>query len=270
MRRMALVCLAGLVVVGLAVCAAPASLAAARHGDRRARNPVTVQPSIGWPATWFEISFHARDRTGTVHGDQRYYEISATGPQGGGCADGSALSAQATHAGVVVHVTLSPGRRGWCVGAFRGTVTEQERPVCRFREACPMYVVLLKTIGSFTFHVHARPPGGDTKPPVFAGLQSASQCFGGAARPGETHSVGLAWKAASDDVTPSSEIRYDIYMAARPGREDFSEPDWTTRGKTSFTTPSLPAGRYFVVRARDGAGNEDRNTVEHQAENPCL
>jgi hypothetical protein len=41
---------------------------------------------------------------------------------------------------------------------------------------------------------------------------------------------------------------------------------------SAFTTPeSLPLDHtYFVVRARDQAGNEDHNTVEREGENLCL
>jgi hypothetical protein len=149
-------------------------------------------------------------------------------------------------------------------------VAEQERPVCPYREVCPQYIVQVKTIGHFTFGVDRGPPGGDTMPPVFAGLKSAVQCFPGPMRPGEQRPVGLSWKPATDNVTPAAKIVYDIYMAAGPGGENFSHPSWRTRGRTSFTTPNLPPGQYFVVRARDQSGNEEHNTVERQAENPCV
>jgi hypothetical protein len=232
---------------------------------------VAVKPSSGWPATVFTVSFRAPDRTGRYGGEYRYYAVSATGPSGsGGCVGRVTRYVGATAAPARVRVKLRPGAEGWCLGTFRGSVTEEERPVCPNHEACPLYIVRLKTIGQFTFHVQKSPPGTDTTPPVFAGLKSAFQCFPGPMRPDGQRPVGLSWRAASDDVTPSSEIRYDIYMASTPGGEDFSRPNWTTRGNTSFTTPSLPPGRYFVVRARDQAGNEDHNTVERRAENPCV
>ena len=82
----------------------------------------------------------------------------------------------------------------------------------------------------------------------------------------------LAWKAATDDVTPSSEIVYDVYVASTSGGEDFAKPAWTTpAGVTTFKTPGLPSHGtfYFVVRARDQAGNEDANTVEVRGVDPC-
>jgi hypothetical protein len=40
---------------------------------------------------------------------------------------------------------------------------------------------------------------------------------------------------------------------------------------TTFKTPGLPShgSFYFVVRARDAAGNEDRNTIELHGSDPC-
>ena len=50
-------------------------------------------------------------------------------------------------------------------------------------------------------------------------------------------------------------------------------PSWTTPpGATSFRTPGLASHGtfFFVVRARDLAGNEDRNTVERRGLDPCV
>lgn len=112
----------------------------------------------------------------------------------------------------------------------------------------------------------------ETTSPTFAGLQSASYCVGGPVRPAETTPYTLTWQAATDDVRPSSQIVYDIFVAHAPGGEDFSKPTWTTApGATTYTTPNLPSeGTYFVVRARDEAGNEDQNTVEREGVNNCL
>jgi hypothetical protein len=113
----------------------------------------------------------------------------------------------------------------------------------------------------------------DTVPPKFAGLQSATTCVAGPIWPGRTTSYHLRWKAATDNVTPQSHIVYDIYKAQRSGGEDFSHPTYTTRpGVTSFDTPKLSATRtfYFVVRARDQAGNRDSNKVERRGVNLCV
>jgi hypothetical protein len=83
----------------------------------------------------------------------------------------------------------------------------------------------------------------------------------------------LTWHAASDNLTPSSQIVYDVYLASKPSGESFATPTWTTPpGTTTFRTPGLPShgSFYFVVRARDGAGNEDHNTIEVHGSDPCL
>jgi hypothetical protein len=118
---------------------------------------------------------------------------------------------------------------------------------------------------SFSFVVLSE-SAADTTPPVFAGLQKAFACSP-VARPWPYE---LSWNAATDDVTPSSQIVYDIYLSHTPGGEDFSHPTWTTPpGVTKFETPPLEEPSYFVVRARDQAGNQDQNTVERQGEDPC-
>ena len=109
-------------------------------------------------------------------------------------------------------------------------------------------------------------------PPAFSGLQSAYYCTGGPVRPAETTPYTLTWQAATDDVTPSSQIAYDVFVTHTTGGEDFSHPAWTTPpGVTTYTTPNLPSeGTYFVVRARDQAGNADQNKVEREGGNLCL
>ena len=268
----------GMVLVATTLWVLLAGQATARPSTRsRARSgkaTVTAGPSTGYPGTYFHVSFRAPDRTGTAGGQVRYYVVSGSGPStGGSCASQFSQDAGSSRAHARVRVTLKPGPAGWCLGTFNGTVTEQARPVCPYREVCPNYIILLKTIGNFSFTVAAQPPGGDTTPPVFAGLKTAVACTPGPERPGQTTPYNLAWHAAHDDVTPGSQIVYDIFMSTTPGGEDFSQPSWTSPpGATKFQTPGLPANEsvYFVVRARDQAGNEDANTVERQGVDPCV
>ena len=113
----------------------------------------------------------------------------------------------------------------------------------------------------------------DHTPPTFAGLKSATTCIPGPIGAGRTSRYHLRWNPATDNVTPSSKIVYDVYQAPRSGGEDFSTPTYTTpAGATSFNTPPLPADKYFyfVVRARDQAGNRDSNTVERRGVNLCV
>ena len=111
----------------------------------------------------------------------------------------------------------------------------------------------------------------DTTPPVFEGLQSAWTCIPGPIGAAQKTHYHLSWNAAKDNVTPSSEIVYKIYRATSPGGENLSRRTYRTVGVTSFETPLLPTGKtfYFVVRARDRAGNEDSNTIEKEGQNLC-
>ena len=113
----------------------------------------------------------------------------------------------------------------------------------------------------------------DQTPPTFAGLVSATTCIPGPIGGGQTTSYTLRWNPATDNLTPTRRIVYDVYQATEPGGETFSTPTYTTAaGATSFATPPLPADKLFsfVVRARDKAGNSDLNTVERQGVNPCV
>ncbi len=114
----------------------------------------------------------------------------------------------------------------------------------------------------------------DRTPPKFAGLQRATTCIPGPVG-GETRSsrYSLQWATATDETTPSTGIVYDIYQASAVGSENFASPTYTTApGDTTFSTPPLPDDKayYFVVRARDEAGNRDTNTVERPGVNLCL
>ncbi|MBL7716876.1 MAG: hypothetical protein JNL01_15535 [Bdellovibrionales bacterium] len=100
----------------------------------------------------------------------------------------------------------------------------------------------------------------DTTAPIFSGVSVAT---GNA-----PSSIDLSWSPASDNVTATGSIIYDIYQANSSGGQNFTVPSYSTGpGATSYTVTSLLAGipYYFVVRARDVAGNRDTNTVERTA-----
>ncbi len=101
----------------------------------------------------------------------------------------------------------------------------------------------------------------DTTPPTFAGLATITGIT--------ATSVQLGWVAAADPQTPTAQIVYDVFQATSPGGEVFtSAPTATsTPGATSITMSNLQPSStlYWVVRARDLAGNEDTNTVELSA-----
>lgn len=98
----------------------------------------------------------------------------------------------------------------------------------------------------------------DTSPPQFAGLVSATALASIAG------GVNLTWSPASDDRTAADDIVYLVYMANTPGAQNFDSPSFTTAaGATAYSISGLYSGTYyFVVRARDSAGNADSNTVE--------
>ena len=112
----------------------------------------------------------------------------------------------------------------------------------------------------------------DQIPPVFAGLMSATTCVPGPISPGQSVSYTLSWDPASDNTTPPKKIVYEIYQAAKPGGEDYTAATYVAAGATRFTTPALPLDQafYFVVRARDRAGNQDANQVEREGVNICV
>jgi hypothetical protein len=113
----------------------------------------------------------------------------------------------------------------------------------------------------------------DQTPPKFDGLVSAITCVPGPVGGGRTTSYHLTWNPATDNRTRQNQIVYYIYIATTPGGEDFNNPyNWTPSGATSFDTDPLPTDQtfYFVVRAKDRAGNVDSNTVERQGQNLCV
>jgi hypothetical protein len=112
----------------------------------------------------------------------------------------------------------------------------------------------------------------DRTPPTFAGLRSASTCIPGPVGGDRLSSYRLAWTAARDNVTRPGRILYDIYQATSPAGERLSRATYTSRrGVTTFTTSPLSSAKtyFFVVRARDAAGNRDRNRRERAGLNLC-
>src|SRR6266542_3887052 len=144
--------------------------------------------------------------------------------------------------------------------------------LCSSARATVPLLLLVATV-MLVFSPLAEAKRRDHIPPTFAGLKSATTCIPGPIGGGRTTSYHLSWDPATDNVTPSSKIVYDVYQASKPGGENFSTPTYTTpAGATSFDTPPLATDKvfYFVVRARDRAGNRDSNTVERQGQNLCV
>jgi hypothetical protein len=238
--------------------------------------PAKVLPAAGIPASTFVVSFTSPGRTGVI-GSKRFLDrlsaVSSTPTKG--CLSQVESAVPVARRGQRVHVRLDPFALGghWCTGRYTGKIVELQTLVCPPGTMCPTYVRPLGTVARFTLVVHPTPAGSDTTAPTFTGLERASACTPGPQRAGETTPYTLAWQAATDDRTASAAILYDVYFAASAGAENFTKPTWTTLpGVTTFRTPGLPSHgtAYFVVRARDAAGNEDSNTREQRGLDPCL
>ena len=237
---------------------------------------VRVSPPTGLPSTTFAISFHTPDRTGRHGALARHDELMvAIARHGSGCVSSFDARAPDGAAGALIRVVLGTARiRGrWCTGRWTGRIEELETPVCKEGQACPQFIILRGVIGRFMLTVTSVPTPGAGSGPSFAGLQSAFACTPGPQRPGQTTPFTLTWKAATDPLTPSAEIVYEVFVSSTPGGENFSKPSWTTRpGATSFRTSGLASHGtfYFVVRALDRAGDLDANRVEVRGVDPCL
>ncbi|MBI3072531.1 MAG: hypothetical protein HYY84_10490 [Deltaproteobacteria bacterium] len=99
----------------------------------------------------------------------------------------------------------------------------------------------------------------DSTGPTFAGVGSVKGV--------STSSIALSWDAAIDAVTDASAaIPYDICLSTVAGTciATYDAGISTDAGQTSTTVTGLTQGTryYFVVRARDQAGNRDSNSNE--------
>jgi hypothetical protein len=264
-----------LLPAGVAAVAVPVLLAGAGLAGAVGL-PVAVAPAVGGPGTTFVISFTAPARTGVIGSIRLRDLLTATNASvGTGCLAQVNAPVSDARRGQRVHIRLDPTTLGgnWCAGSYHGSVRELQTAVCPHGNACPTYVRFVGTVARFSLVVRAPDTAGDDLlPPVFAGIAHAFACTPGPQRPGETTPYTLSWQPASDNRTPAAQIVYDIYYAHTPGGEGFTQPTWTTPpGTTSFRTPGLPShgNAYFVVRARDTAGNQDTNTHEQKGIDPC-
>ncbi len=105
----------------------------------------------------------------------------------------------------------------------------------------------------------------DSTPPSFTGLGSVADLGSGG-------TLQLTWTAATDPDTvecnsdPSLPIAYNVYHSKVPGGQAFMNPNASTTN-TQINISGLDNGvfYYFVVRARDSAGNEEANVIEKSA-----
>ncbi|MCK4926088.1 fibronectin type III domain-containing protein, partial [Candidatus Aerophobetes bacterium] len=96
----------------------------------------------------------------------------------------------------------------------------------------------------------------NTAPPAPTSL-SATAISGG--------SIQLTWTASSPETDVA---QYNIYRATTSGGQSYTSPTYTVSvGTTSYTDTTVTDGvtYYYVVRARDAAGNIETNTNEVSA-----
>jgi hypothetical protein len=100
-------------------------------------------------------------------------------------------------------------------------------------------------------------PPPDTEPPTFAGLTRADSL---------ADHCHLTWSFATDNVTITTHIVYNIYTAPEGTPIDFTTPQSSTApGATSADIGFDTAGTFdVVVRAVDEAGNIDSNLEVRQ------
>ncbi|MBI2889156.1 MAG: fibronectin type III domain-containing protein [Nitrospirae bacterium] len=97
----------------------------------------------------------------------------------------------------------------------------------------------------------------DANAPTFAGLGSATAA--------SASQISLTWPAATDAVSASSQLVYEICQATTAGAcATFTTTYTSSAGATSYGVTSLTMGtRYFFrARSRDPLGNTDQNTEE--------
>jgi hypothetical protein len=240
--------------------------------------PAHVSPRVGVPGTTFVVSFVSPVRTGVAGSVRLRYLLTATSASPGqDCLAQITSPVSDGRRGRLVRVTLNSKALGgqWCTGTYSGKVALLQTAVCPEGAACPTYVLLRGTVTRFSLLVRGqtRTGRGDLVAPEFAGLERAFACTPGPQRPDQTTPYILSWQPATDNVAHGAAIVYDIYYSTTPGGEDFTHPTWSTLpGAPTFRTPGLPShgDAYFVVRARDPAGNEDTNTHEQRGVDPCL
>jgi hypothetical protein len=95
----------------------------------------------------------------------------------------------------------------------------------------------------------------DSVPPVFGGVTSVTTA--------PEASLTLSWQPATDNLTPTAGIVYDVFLSTTSGGEDLNLPDAVSApGATSITISGLPNASttyYAIVRAVDAAGNVDQS-----------
>ncbi|MFO0677471.1 MAG: hypothetical protein U0169_13130 [Polyangiaceae bacterium] len=107
----------------------------------------------------------------------------------------------------------------------------------------------------------------ESTPPTFAGVASSTAV---------SHKrVDLGWQAATDNFSGPTQITYSAWVATTSGGQNFAgapalanQPGVAGANTGTITGLSPNTTYYFVVRARDAAGNTETNTVEATVTTP--
>jgi hypothetical protein len=247
-----------------------------------ARTRAYLSPAAGNPATSFVVRFRAPNRTGNLGTVRSRYWVYANGPAGASCMSSASVGLRPARRHAHLRVTLNPQRLGgssWCPGTYHGRIVEVISIVCQRLRPCPALLPAPETIARFSFRVKPAGgsggggSGGQTQGPTFAGLESVTTCGPVLPHPAllyPGHTYALTWAPATDPVTPSAQIVYEIFYSGTPGGENYSQPNFTSSpGATSQTVTIPGTAPYWVVRARDQAGLVDDNTIERTAVIRC-
>ena len=114
---------------------------------------ITVNPGVGHRRSHFVVTFTAPNRTGTVSGATRRYQVGAATPQKQGCVATANKSVGASRAGARVSTTLTAVGGRWCTGTYKGRIVETITPRCEPGKACPAFIGILHVVGTFRFRV---------------------------------------------------------------------------------------------------------------------
>jgi hypothetical protein len=114
---------------------------------------IKVSPGVGHGRSHFVVTFTAPDRTGTVSGATRRYQVGGDTPQKQACVATANKSVGASRAGARVSTTLTPVGGRWCTGTYKGKIVETITPRCELGKVCPAFIGILRVVGTFRFLV---------------------------------------------------------------------------------------------------------------------
>ena len=243
----------------------------------------SVQVTVAKPETPYHFVVRAKDAAGNVDANTREAISKSahdlTPPLFGGCAKAEGVASNqvkvtwtagsddvtpATDLAYDVYAFTQPGphadlgaavSKAWVRGALEATVGNLAADttyyfVCQARD-------LSGNAGGNPVDVKGATEK-DTAPPDFAGATSAKPTSP------DSFQVRVEWPAAADLQSAPEQLAYDVYTASKPGGQDFGAPPAATVTGQTWSELVVRPGEttYFVVRARDEAGNVSKDLAE--------